>query len=110
MAPVDIKNSNTEWVHRILNKSLSLLPSTFSEKGSTFIVSTKDKIISGAIAPFRTAVIIVLAHEYFFAIALSGNIFLKRGPACMIRYCQMNIVFHKESSEKYLSVYDLHEE
>ena len=58
----------------IFSTPVSDEPSTDTEKGYSFIVSTRFSLKCGAIAPFITQAVFVRLEENLVAISLSGNI------------------------------------
>ena len=63
----------------IFCNAVSFDPSVANEYGLCFIICISDACDSLAKAPFSIQAVFVQAHEYIFAIWLSGNIFLNVG-------------------------------
>ncbi len=64
----------------ILTSSISVLPSVARLYGDCFIASVMHST-SFLASVFTTEAVLVLTNQYCLAISLSGNIFLKSGPA-----------------------------
>ena len=76
-----VSMSNTHTVSGfIFSKSLSLYPSIAKENGWHFICDARFRCIGGAMASLIMQFVFVWAEAQFFAISLSGNICLNRGP------------------------------